>query len=297
MYRPDAQALEQKLVELSAIEMVAALGVKTERPAVRRMLRWPFWTASRRVGKTLAQFDLDAGSEGLPDAATRALERFDVRLAVSGECPSKGPVVIISNHPGAYDALALMSACRRADMMVIAADNAFVRALPRVSRHLILVPGHTAERAVVLRRAYSHLAHGGALLQFAAGCIEPDPDFLDGGLAPLRAWEGGTVALARAAARVSGQIVIAGVCGVHSPTAKRLVVTRWAERRGITTLAPLVQIVGRYTDVTVRVAFGLPRPAAALAAAHDDAQILEQLRELMLIRFQEAVPIKPVSEA
>src|SRR6266516_3308602 len=99
MYHPDAQALELRLAELSAIEMVAALGVKTARPAVRRMLRWPFWTASRRIARTLAQFDLDAGSAGLPHAATRALERFRVRLVSSGECPSKGPVVIISNHP------------------------------------------------------------------------------------------------------------------------------------------------------------------------------------------------------
>jgi hypothetical protein len=55
--------------------------------------------------------------------------------------------------------------------------------------------------------------------------------------------------------------------------------------------------LGRYTDVTVRVAFGLPRPAAVLAAAANDAEILEQLRELMLIRFQEAVLIKPACEA
>jgi len=179
-----------------------------------------------------------------------------------------------------------MSASRRTDLMVIAADNAFVRALPRISRHLILVPVPIAERAVVLRRAYAHLARGGALLQFAAGCIEPDPDFLGGDLAPLRVWEAGTIGLVRAAARVSGQIIVAGVCGVQSPLAKRLVVTRWAERRGITTLAPLVQILGRYTDVNVRVAFGLPKLAVTLAAAPDNAEILEQLRKLMLVLFQ-----------
>src|SRR5882762_3241643 len=146
MSRADAHALEVKLAELSANEMVAAMGVKTAPPVVNKVLRWPFWTASRRVGRTLAQFDLDAGSAGLPHAATRALERFDVRLVVSGECPSKGPVLIVANHPGAYDALALMSASRRTDLMVIAADNAFVRALPRISRHLILVPERIAER-------------------------------------------------------------------------------------------------------------------------------------------------------
>ena len=52
-------ALERRLAELSADEMVAALGVRNAGPMMRKVLGWPFWMASRPIGRTLAQFDLD----------------------------------------------------------------------------------------------------------------------------------------------------------------------------------------------------------------------------------------------
>ena len=134
----------------------------------------------------------------------------------------------------------------------------------------------------MLRRAYAHLRQGGAILQFAAGTIEPDPDFLQDGIGPLGAWEAGAVGLVRAAARVAGQVIVAGVRGVHSPHAKRLLVTRWAERRGVTTVAPLVQVLAHYTDVNVRVTFGRPEPATNLAALETTPDLLGHLRRAML---------------
>jgi 1-acyl-sn-glycerol-3-phosphate acyltransferase len=275
-------ALELKLSELSAEEMVAALGFGSAGPMVRKVLGWPFWMASRPIGRTLAQFDLDTTAAGLSRAAASALDRFGVRVQTSGDCPGSGPLVVLSNHPGAYDALALMSAANRPDLLVIAADRTFLRALPAVSQHLLFVPSRVAPRALVLRRAYAHLRRGGALLHFAAGTIEPDPDFLEEGGVPLAAWEAGAIGLVRAAARVSGHIVVAGVRGVHSPLAKRLLVTRWAEKRGVTTVAPLVQVLAHYTDVNVHVTFGAAELATALAAMGDSRQILEHLRKAML---------------
>jgi 1-acyl-sn-glycerol-3-phosphate acyltransferase len=282
MSRPETHAVELRLTDLSADEMVAALGMKKVRPMARKVLRWTFWPASRRVARTLAQFDLETEPDGLARAATRALERFDVRLEVTGACPSSGPLLIIANHPGVYDALALMAACGRADLIVIAADNAFVRGLPRTLRRMLLVPERTSQRAGVLRRAYAHLAGGGAILQFAAGAIEPDPDFFEHGGVPLLAWETGTIGLVRAAARVSGQVIVAAVRGVNSPHAKRLTLTRWAERRGAKMFAPLVQVLANYTDVKVHVAFGFPEPGTSLAARTDRTEMMEHLRSLML---------------
>jgi hypothetical protein len=40
---------------------------------------------------------------------------------------------------------------------------------------------------------------------------------------------------------------------VHSPRAKRWLLNRMAERRGITTLSPLLQMVGGLRDVSTRV--------------------------------------------
>src|SRR5215471_201079 len=102
-------ALELELAELSAAEMVAALGIRNTGPTARKLLAWPFLMASRPIGRTLAQFDLDTTAAGLCRAAASALERFGVRFEASGQCPRSGSLVIISNHPGAYDAFALMS--------------------------------------------------------------------------------------------------------------------------------------------------------------------------------------------
>ncbi|WP_437775242.1 hypothetical protein [Sorangium sp. So ce1097] len=73
---------------------------------------------------------------------------------------------------------------------------------------------------------------------------------------------------------------MAVVSGVHSPRAKRLAVTRWAERRGITTLAPLLQVAlpGSH-DVEARVRLGEAREAAALANTGDDAEITRRLQD------------------
>jgi 1-acyl-sn-glycerol-3-phosphate acyltransferase len=282
MFRQHQHPLERRLAALSADEMVAALGVRTQRPMVRKVLGWPFGIASRPIGRRLAQFDLDTEASGLAPAAARALEGFGATLAARGACPLLGPVLIVSNHPGAYDALALMAACGRPDLLVIAADRTFLRALPRVSRHLLFVPDRVAERALALRRAFAHLRRGGAVLNFAAGDIEPDPDFMEIGSAPLRAWEAGTLGLVRAAARTGGGVVAVGVRGVHSALAKRLLVTRWAEKRGVTTMAPLIQVLARYTDVHVKVTFGARESAADVVAMGDDAAMLAHLRTAVL---------------
>jgi len=175
-----------------------------------------------------------------------------------------------------------MSAMERPDLLVIAADRSFLRALPTVSRHLSFVPSSTAERALVLRRAYAHLRAGGSLLHFAAGTIEPDPDFLEAGTPPLGVWEAGALGLVRAASRVGGQVLVAGVRGVHSPNAKRWLVTRWAEKRGVTTMAPLVQVLAHYDDVRVRVAFRPPEPARALIELGGLTEMVAHLRSAML---------------
>jgi hypothetical protein len=98
-----------------------------------------------------------------------------------------------------------------------------------------------------------HLRSGGALLHFPAGQIEPDADFEPDAARLLKPWQPGVTTLLKACAQVDGRAVLAGVRGVHSPRAKRWLLNRWAERRGITTLSPLLQMLGRLRDVSTRV--------------------------------------------
>jgi hypothetical protein len=272
--------LSRQLATLSANEMVAALGARNAPGFVQRGLALPFYAASRTLGSTLAGLDDAIGTRGLPAAATQTLERFGVALQKSGAELGQGPQLVLANHPGAYDALALMSALGREDLRILAADRSFLRALPRLSQHLLFVAERPGERAGALKRAVRHLRNGGALLHFPAGQIEPDADFEPAYAKLLRPWQPGVAALVAACARVDGRVVLAGVRGVHSPRAKRWLLNRAAERRGITTLSPLLQMVGRLRDVLTRVCCldaGNARPLNDLAAAEQQTLLRASL--------------------
>jgi hypothetical protein len=185
--------------------------------------------------------------------------------------PLRGPLLVVANHPGAYDALALFAATGRDDLRVVASDRPFLRAMPALARHLILVPESPSSRSIArargLREAGRCLAEGGALLHFGAGRIEPDPAFHAGPDAErLGPWQAGTGRLVRATSGAGGAVVAALVSGVHSRRAKELHVIRWAESRGVTTLAPLLQVaVPRYREVEPVVRFSHALRARELA--------------------------------
>jgi hypothetical protein len=140
--------------------------------------------------------------------------------------------------------------------------------MPGLCDHLVFVSDvGPAARMRGLRRALAWLASGRVLVQYGAGAIEPDAGFARPDDALLGPWAAGTGLLAARAARLGAPIVPAFISGVHSPRAKRLPMVRWAERRGITTVAPLVQAtLPGFGDVVVRVRFGAPLPRDALLA-------------------------------
>jgi len=245
--------LARTLARLSAREMVAALGVRRGPVLLRRGLELPFYAASRGLAETLAMLAHEVGSRGLPEAAASALVRCGVSLRVSGVEPASGPCLVLANHPGAYDALALMRAVGRRDLLILAADREFLRALSGLSAHLVLVGDGPSERARALKRTLVWLRRAGAVLHFPAGRIEPDADFVPPGTPLLEPWQPGVSLLVEACQRVAGRVLVAGVRGVHSPRAKRLLLNRLAEKRGITTLSPLVQLVAKLHDVEARV--------------------------------------------
>lgn len=301
-------SVEEEIARISADEMVDALGLGPAPSWVRGATRAVFALPSRPLARGLARFDRRIVEVGLPAAATEALARFGARLSVRWDGPpdaaepvraeaqpahdqarsprAGGPLLVVANHPGAYDAMALMAALDRRDLAIIAAERSFLRALPSLSRHMLFVPADDAgesrapARAGALRRAARHLRQGGALLHFPAGQIEPDPAFQVDIEEPRPAWQPGTGALVRATAAAGGRVAVAIVAGVHSVRAKRLFVTRLAERRGVTTLAALIQIaLPGFRDVDVRVRVGVASPAADLArGAADDTEITERLR-------------------
>jgi len=181
--------------------------------------------------------------------------------------------------------MALLAAIGRDDVAIVASDRAFLHALPALSRHLVFVPdgpgADLLERARGLRRALRSLAQGRAIVHFGAGQIEPDPAFpVPAGTELLADWPRGTGVLVRGAARANGSVVAAVVAGVHSARAKRSIAVRLAERRGVTTLAPLLQLaLRRYRAVETTVRFAPPVSAREVADGASDARITAVVRD------------------
>ena len=265
--------------------MVGALGLGAARPAVRAIVRAAFVAASIPLGRILARFDARIDAFGLATAAKMALADLGATWTREGRPPPEhGPLLVVANHPGAYDTLTLVAALGRDDVAIVAADRAFLRALPSFARHLAFVPEGPAaaalERMRGMRRALSHLETGGALVHFGAGRIEPDPAFPATQVELLAPWPRGTGMLVRGAAKVDGNVAAAVIEGVHSPRAKRLFLTRIAEERGITTLAPLLQLtVPRYRRVEATVRFAPAAQAREFTIGGDDAVITDRVRD------------------
>lgn len=274
--------LAQELTRLSAGEMVSALGLRGAPRLLQSALALPFAAASRNLGRTLAELDASLNAQGLPQAAARALGRCGVAPRMSGQGVPSGPCLVLANHPGAYDALCLMWALGRRDLLVLAADRGFLRALTGLSeRHLCFVAEGTAARAGALKRALSWLRAGGAVLHFPAGQIEPDASFEQDRARWLGDWQAGVPALVKACARVDGRVLLAGVRGVHSARAKRMRLNRWAERRGVTTLSPLLQLLWGLDDVEARVHLRMAVAARKLSRWPAEAQVASLRAELL----------------
>jgi 1-acyl-sn-glycerol-3-phosphate acyltransferase len=278
-------SLERTIAELSADEMVASLNLASAPAALRAIIRSALSAVSRPLGRVLARFDARIDAFGLARAATMALTDLGARWTSEGTSPpTRGPLLVVANHPGAYDALILLAALGRDDVAIVAADRTFLRALPALARHLLFVPEGPAapplERARGLRRALRQLDSGSALVHFGAGRIEPDPAFSVQGAPLLAPWSRGTGALVRGAASANGSVAVAIIEGVHSPRAKRFFLTRMAERRGVTTLALLLQVaVRRYRNVDATVRFAPVIGASELAQSGDDLIITERVRD------------------
>lgn len=223
-----------------------------------------FGLAGLRRGRALAERLFRA------PARRFALEvkRFDdvVGVEVRGRewVPPTGPLLLLSNHPGLTDTLALFAATPRSDLRIIAADRPFLRALPHTSEYLLTLAEGAGPRLGLLRATARHLRSGGAVLTFPGGRIEPDPAVLPGAAEALEAWAPSTDALARLAEDLAIQPVI--VSGVLSAAALRHPLTRIRRsRRDREWLGATLQLLRpRLGRVTVTVSFGEPFRAADL---------------------------------
>jgi 1-acyl-sn-glycerol-3-phosphate acyltransferase len=280
MSRPDQLAA---LTRINLDDTHEALGLPAW-PWLRRGADWALRPAARRFAEQVLHLDALAAEQGLPAGAEWILRRFSRSLTITGQAhiPAGGPALILANHPGMADTVALFVALRRPDLRIVALDRPFLRALPHITRQLIFVADDPATRLTVVRQVMAELRAGHAVLTFPAGTIEPDPRVLPGAVAALAHWSDSATAFVRRQPALP--IIPAVVRGVLSPAAHRNPLTRLrrkpADREK---LAAMLQIlIPAYRGVAVQVAFGPPLTLAACGqpkALHQ--AVLVEVKQLM----------------
>jgi hypothetical protein len=210
-----------------------------------------------------AEFDHHVAQSGLMEAVRWVLPRFveGVHALGTENIPTTGPLVIASNHPGAYDGLVIASCLPRDDLKIMVTDRPFLRGLHAASPHLIYTPRDTEGRMGVVRQAVHHLREGGSLLIFAHGNVEPDPALVPGAEEALEGWSPSVPLFLR---RVPGaSLVVTIVSGVLAPSALQHPLARL--REGWQARQLLAEVLQVSQQMLLRRRFGLA-PTVRFAA-------------------------------
>jgi len=270
------------LTRVCVDEVLSAFGlgnVKHGRFPLELVCRIP----ARRLARQVAVYDRIVGESGLAAGGAWALERMSRGAEVEGleNVPREGPLLLVSNHPGLADAVALFAATPRADLRVVAAERPLLEALPNTSRYLIPVSESSPGRFGTVRAATRHMRYGGALLTFPGGEIEPDPAALPGAAGALERWSGSLELFARLVPDLT--IVPAVVSGVISPTALRnpLILLRRQQKDRRWLAATIQMLTPALQNVTTRVSFGRPVRAGNLPDETVREAVLEEARRLI----------------
>jgi 1-acyl-sn-glycerol-3-phosphate acyltransferase len=178
-----------QLTLINIQDLLVSTGLENARIG-RRIIEWLFRFPAQLFARQMVQYDQSVGEQNLQDASREMLRSFINSLEIIGQenIPSSGPVLILSNHPGMTDTLALFTSISRPDLRIVAAERPFLQSLPNMATRLINVPEDPSHRMSVVRSVVSHLRQGGAILTFPAGKIEPDPAVMPGAIESLKDW-------------------------------------------------------------------------------------------------------------
>ena len=270
----------QSLSDTLIYEIINAVGLP-KTASTQRIFDLLFHKAAGRLAEIGVTFDRFIASDGFPSACAWALTNWcrDITARGSESVPQTGPLLVISNHAGAYDSVVIASLLGRNDLKFIASDVAFLKNLPNTSEHFLFVSADDAyNRMAAVRSGIRHLQDGGALLLFGTGLIDPDPAVYPGAEKEIESWSSSIDLFLRQVP--DANVVVTIVSGIVSPRWARHPVTwlkriAWQKRR----LAEFGQVLqqlffpGRLY-VSPRVSFTPPVSADELRRESDSERVL-----------------------
>lgn len=244
-------------------QLMRVMGVRYPN-IVSRSLYPIFRTPVQRMSSLLVELDRNIPEQGWHAAVNifRKMLISQVQLIGAQNIPTNGPLMVICNHPAAYDVAILAAAIPREDVKILASDIPIVQLFPNISAHIIPVPYHIPSRLHTVRRAIQHLRHDGAILLFPRGNVEPDPSVSAGAEQSLSGWSPSIELFLRQVPQTRTVVAIAS--GVLSEKwFKNPVVRLWKKYEQRQKVAEIFQvgsqlITGRTIASTPRVSFSSP---------------------------------------
>lgn len=252
----------------------------------RRLLKPFFGPPSNRFAEIGVEFDNNTSLHGFCQASKALLPRFIQDMQVHGfeYIPKSGPLLVVSNHPGAYDSLVISSQISRQDYKIVVGNIQFLRLLPNASQHMIFShPVTEAQaRATVVRSSIRHLRDGGALLIFPSGQVDPDPAVMPGALQALANWSRSIALMLKAVPQAN--LLMAFVSGVlekryaYNPLT-RLRKDAMEQRRLAEFMQVMKQLVfGGNRIPNTQLSFAPPIKAELLNNLRDTRTLMEEIK-------------------
>ena len=280
--REGAAVFREKIVD----EIFYALGL-SRNGAPRRTFGPLFMRPAGRLGRIAARADEAAATSGISGAARRILPDLSLRVSArgAGNIPPYGPLLVVANHPGGLDSVAILASVPRNDLNVVISDVPFTRAFEAAGRFFVFAPPGPAGRAATLRTAIERLRAGEALLIFPHGDVEPDPELGPGGSEAIGDWSRSLEIMLRKAPGT--RLVVAIASGALAPRFARsplVRIRRSAPRRQ--KLAEVLQFIHQVTRpgsvrLDIRLSFADPAEGADLIAKGTMSAVAAIARRLL----------------
>jgi hypothetical protein len=275
----------QKLTRILSGEMFKALGFPRD-GIISRSFSPLIWKPIHRFSEIVVGFDTKVRAEGFQRASQWILPNFvkDMDVYGSDKIPENGPLLAVSNHPGAYDALVISSNIPRDDIKIIVnIPLDFINELPTTLQHFLYAPPDPHIRLNVVRAAINHLNEGGAILLFASGGIDPEPSYMGGTEEAINRWSRSLEIFLRKVPDT--KILISMISGILDPKYIKHVFTRFRKARpDKQRISEFIQTINQMLVpgkllLTPKITFAHPISAKELLTSIDPSTVMEKIKE------------------
>jgi hypothetical protein len=272
-------------------QLLDVMGIKRANWITRAVLSI-FNSPVKRMSRLLVELDKNTAQNGWNSAVNQFLTHFitEVELVGDERIPIQGPLMVVCNHPAAYDAAILGACIKRDDLKMMASDIPIIQMVPNIAEHMIPVPYDIPARLQTVRSTIRHLQNGGAVLVFPRGNVEPDPAISPGAEQSLEGWSPSIELFLRRVPQTETVVAIAS--GILSKSwYKNPVISLWKKYEQRQKVAEIFQVsfqllTGKIPNVKPKISFSAPLTITDLGGEESSegallSSMIEQARILL----------------